>query len=225
MPDLLDRLRGQLIVSCQAGPGSPFRDPMFIRAFARAAVLGRAAALRIEGLDDIQAVRRSEQVPIIGLIKRWGRDIYITPEVPDALAVHAAGAELVAFDATLRSRPVPVADLVRAVHAAGGLALADIASVADAAAALEAGADLVGTTLSGYTPDSPHPDGPDLDLIRDLVRAGIHPVAEGRYRTPDEARAALDLGAHAVVVGSAITRPEVVPGWFTRALHREAPRP
>jgi len=218
MNHLLEGLRGQLIVSCQAAAGSPFRDPAFIRAFARAAVMGGAAGLRLESLEDLRAVRAREGVPIIGLVKRPGLEIYITPEVEDALAVRATGADIVAFDATLRKRAVTVAELVGAIWSGGGLALADIATVADAVAALEAGADAVSTTLSGYTPDSPSLEGPDLALVRDLAREGIHPFAEGRYRTPDEARAALDLGAHAVVVGSAITRPEVVTGWFARAV-------
>jgi N-acylglucosamine-6-phosphate 2-epimerase len=213
--------QGSLIVSCQADIGSPFNDPLFIRAFAKAARLGGAAALRLQGVDNIVAVSAEHDVPIIGLIKRQREelgDIYITPEPLDVTNVVNAGADIVAFDATLRKRPVPVSELIDAIHQRGKLALADISTAVEAMAALEAGADYVSTTLSGYTSYSPQLDGPDLDLISDLAERGIHPVAEGRIRTPAEAKEALERGAFAVVVGSAITRPEVVTGWFLQAL-------
>jgi N-acylglucosamine-6-phosphate 2-epimerase len=214
-------VQGSLIVSCQAEGGSPFNDPLFIRAFAKAAKLGGAAGLRLQGVDNIEAVRAEQDLPIIGLIKRHNEDlgdIYITPEFLDVTNVINAGADIVAFDATLRKRPVPVADLIHAIHQRGKLAMADISTAVEAVTALEAGADYVSTTLSGYTSYSPQQEGPDLELISDLAERGIRPVAEGRIRTPQEARQALERGALAVVVGSAITRPEVVTGWFLRAL-------
>lgn len=226
--------QGSLIVSCQADPSSPFHAPEFIVAFARAALLGGAQGLRLESIAHLRAVRPSVDAPIIGLIKRRSPSyaVYITPEPADVRACAEAGADVVAFDATLRERPASVAALVAAAHEAGALALADVSTVAEAEAALEAGADLVSTTLSGYTPYSPQLPGPDLDLISDLAARGIHPLAEGRIRTPAEARAALQRGAYAVVVGSAITRPEVVTGWFRDALEQPtggqtvgAPRP
>jgi N-acylglucosamine-6-phosphate 2-epimerase len=213
--------RGSLIVSCQADPRSPFNDPLFIRAFAKAAQLGGAAALRLQGVENIEAVRAEQDLPIIGLIKRHHQDlgdIYITPELLDVTNVINAGADIVAFDATLRKRPVPVADLIHAIHQRGKLAMADISTAVEAVTALESGADYVSTTLSGYTSYSPPLEGPDLDLISDLAKRDIHPIAEGRIRTPEEARQALERGAFAVVVGSAITRPEVVTRWFLQAL-------
>jgi N-acylglucosamine-6-phosphate 2-epimerase len=213
--------QGSLIVSCQAEGGSPFNDPLFIRAFAKAAKLGGAMGLRLQGVENIEAVRAEQVLPIIGLIKRHQQDlgdIYITPEPLDVTNVINAGADIVAFDATLRKRPVPVADLIHAVHQRGKLAMADISTAVEALTALESGADYVSTTLSGYTSYSPQQEGPDLDLISDLAERGIHPVAEGRIRTPEEAKQALERGAFAVVVGSAITRPEVVTGWFLQAL-------
>jgi len=212
-------LEGSLIVSCQADAGSPFHAPEFIRAFAEAAEQGGARGLRLEGARKIAAVRPHTKLPIIGLVKRRGAgEVYITPELSDVAAVDEAGADIVAFDATLRERPVPVEELVAEVHARGRLALADISTVEEAEVALEAGADLVSTTLSGYTPYSPRLEGPDLGLISDLAALGIRPLAEGRIRTPAEAREALARGAYAVVVGSAITRPEVITGWFAAAL-------
>ncbi|CAN5818671.1 N-acetylmannosamine-6-phosphate 2-epimerase [soil metagenome] len=216
---------GSLIVSCQADPGSPFATPEFIAAFAEAAVRGGALALRLEGVANIRTVRAQQNVPIIGLTKRrqgeFG-DIYITPHFEDVEAVANAGADLIAFDATTRERPVTVAKLVEAVHTHSKLALADVSTVQEAVWALEAGADCVSTTLSGYTSYSPQQDGPDLKFISDLAALGIRPLAEGRIRNPEEAREALDRGAYAVVVGSAITRPEVVTGWFRDALEPQA---
>jgi N-acylglucosamine-6-phosphate 2-epimerase len=218
-------IEGSLIVSCQADPGSPFADPLFIRAFAKAAKLGGAAGLRLQGVENIEAVRAEQDLPIIGLIKRQregpkneGGDVYITPELLDVTNVINAGADIVAFDATLRKRPVPVNELIAAIHQRGKLAMADISTAVEAVTALESGADYVSTTLSGYTSYSPQQEGPDLELISDLAGRGIRPVAEGRIRTPEEARQALERGAFAVVVGSAITRPEVVTGWFLQAL-------
>jgi N-acylglucosamine-6-phosphate 2-epimerase len=212
---------GSLIVSCQADPGSPFNDPLFIRTFAKAARFGGAAALRLQGIENIEAVRAEQELPIIGLIKRHREelgDIYITPEVLDVTNVINAGADIVAFDATLRRRPVPVSELITEIHQRGKLAMADISTAVEAVTALEAGADYVSTTLSGYTAYSPQLSGPDLDLISDLAERGIKPVAEGRIRTPAEAKEALARGAFAVVVGSAITRPDVITQWFIEAL-------
>ncbi len=211
---------GDLIVSCQADAESPFAAPEFIRALALAALQGGARGLRLEGAANIRAVRPVTSLPIIGLIKRRGafRHVYITPEPSDVAAVAEAGADIVAFDATLRERPVGVAELVREAHARGLVALADIATVADAEHALAAGADMVSTTLSGYTDSSPQGESPDLELITALATRGVHPLAEGRIRTPAEAAEALRRGALAVVVGGAITRPELLTARFAEAL-------
>ena len=213
--------KNSLIVSCQADPGSPFAKPEFICAFAEAAVRGGAVALRLEGVANTEAVRTEQSVPIIGLIKkRHGEfgDIYITPTQQDVHALSEAGADIIAFDATLRERPVSVQNLVETCHSLGRIALADISTVAEAEAALAAGADLISTTLSGYTPYSPQIAGPDFELIKALAAKGLQPLAEGRIRTAQEAKQALLHGAHAVVVGSAITRPQTITSWFSEAL-------
>ncbi len=217
---------GALLVSCQADAGSPFAAPHFIAAFAQAAVAGGAWGLRLEGAANIRTVRMEQSAPIIGLVKRQGEfgEVYITPTPDDVAAVAGAGADIIAFDATLRSRSASVAELVAAIHAAGKAALADIASAEEALRALEAGADWVSTTLSGYTAYSPGIPGPDLALVSELAALGVRPLAEGRIRSPSEARSALEQGAYAVVVGSAITRPEVVTRWFAEALRPAVPR-
>lgn len=214
--------QGSLIVSCQADETSPFGAPEFIRAFAHAALEGGAQGLRLEGTASIRAVRPMTDLPVIGLIKRRSasQPVYITPEPADVWACAEAGADIVAFDATLRARPTSVESLVIAAHACGALALADISSVEEAQEALLAGADLISTTLSGYTPYSPQLPEPDLQLVSDLAARGIYALAEGRIRTPAQAQEALSRGAFAVVVGSAITRPEVVTTWFREALEQ-----
>lgn len=215
----LNELEHQLIVSCQASPDSPFRHTDIICAFARAAVQNGAAALRIESLDDIRAVRAREQVLLIGLVKRRDLEVFITPTEQDVTDVCLAGADIVAFDATQRPRQSTVRRLVEVCHAQGKWAMADISTLEEGQAAWQAGADLVGTTLSGYTPYSRMGNGPDFALIRGLAEAGITTVAEGHITSPSQARQALDCGAFAVVVGSAITRPDVITRWYAQALH------
>lgn len=216
----LDALRHQLVVSVQADDDSPLRDERIIVALARAAEVGGARALRLRGAGDVRAVRSVSALPIIGLTKTWRPDteVYITPTPQEAAQLAAAGSALVAFDATQRARPFGVRELVEAVHAAGALALADVSTLKEAQAAMADGADLVSTTLSGYTAHSPQQDTPDWELMRALRAAGIPFVAEGRLRTPGDAVKALELGAHSVVVGSAITRPDDITKWFVTAM-------
>lgn len=215
----LDRLDRGLIVSCQPVPGGPMDSAEMVVGFALAALAGGATGLRIESAPYVAAVRDATDAPIIGLVKRDLADspVRITPLLADVVGLAAAGADVIAFDATPRPRPTPVADLVQAVRATGRLAMADCADAADARAALAAGADIVASTLSGYT-GGPEPEEPDLALIAELRALTPRVIAEGRIRTPGQAREALRRGAFAVVVGSAITRPEHVTGWFVDAL-------
>ena len=224
---VLARLRGGLVVSCQAGPDSPLRDSAIMLAMARAAERGGAAGLRLEGLGDVAAIRPHTTLPIIGLVKQVtaGTDVYITPTVELARALCRQGCEIVAVDGTLRPRPASVAELCAAIHAEGRLAMADISTAAEAEAAIAAGADVVGTTMAGYTPYSTQGDAPDFALMRELAAAGLPFVAEGRVRVPAEGAACLAAGALCVVVGSAITRPDDITRWFVAALARPVPPP
>lgn len=209
----LERLRGGLVVSVQAPPGSPLARPETMSAIARAAELGGAVGIRAEGPADIRAIRDAVGVPVIGLVKRDvpGSPVRITPSLDDARAVAGAGADVVAVDATLRARPdgMTTHDFVTALAAElEAPLLADVDSVDAGVAARASGADAVATTLAGYTGDGPTPDRPDLALVGQLVEALDCPVlAEGRYSTPEDVRAALAAGAFAVVVGAAITDP------------------
>jgi N-acylglucosamine-6-phosphate 2-epimerase len=225
MTEPVDLIRGNLIVSCQAGHGHPMRDSVAITRMARSAVAGGAAAIRcggVGGVGDVAAVVEAVDVPVIGLTKDGKEGVFITPTVQAALDVVAAGASIVAADATDRQRPdgASFVDTVRAVHGAGRLVMADVSTLAEGVAAAAAGADLVASTLSGYTEQSPAQDGPDIALVAALREAlpDIPIVAEGRIHRPADVAAAMNAGATSVVVGTAITDPVWITGSFAAAL-------
>lgn len=217
---ILECLRGGLVASCQPVRGGPLDQPHHVAALALATLAGGAVALRLEGLPDLTATRPLTTAPIVGLVKRDEprTDVYITPLLSDVHDLADAGADIIAFDATMRERPVLVRDMIDAIHARGKLVMADCSTFDEGLAAWHAGADLVGSTLSGYTPHSPALSGPDLDLVRDLARAGVRVIAEGRLHTPEDAMDALSAGAYAVTVGSALTRVELMTKRFADAL-------
>ncbi|WP_026784929.1 putative N-acetylmannosamine-6-phosphate 2-epimerase [Pleomorphomonas koreensis] len=219
MSDRLQRFASSLVVSCQPVPDGPLDHPEQVVGFALAALASGGRGLRIEGLANLRAVRAATDAPIIGLIKRDLDDspVRITPFLDDVRALAEAGADIIAFDATDRARPAAVADLCAAAHAHGRLAMADISTIEEAKAAVALGVDVIGTTLSGYT-GGPEPDDPDFPLLAAAVRLGRPVIAEGRIRVPEQAAEAIRLGAHGVVVGSAITRPEHITRWFADAI-------
>ena len=198
----------------------PLDSPQHIVALAGSVILGGAAGLRIEGAANIAAVRRVTDRPIIGLMKvqRPGTEVYITPTVADVEAVIDAGADIVAFDATDRPRPGSVEKLCAVIRKAGRLSMADVSTAAEGHGAILAGADVVSTTMSGYTPYSPQIEGPDFDLMAELCALRVPFVSEGRVWTADDARRCFELGATFIVVGSAITRPDMI----TRRLIEQA---
>ena len=219
----IQRIKGGLIVSCQAKEESPLRGPTFMAAMARCAEIGGAAGIRANGPENIRAIREAVGLPIIGIYKINCPDSepYITPTFEAAKEVADAEADIIALDATLRphANGLSAGELIAQVKTLGLPVMADISTFEEGAAAEEAGADIVATTLSGYTPNSRQLDGPDFELISELVQAVHVPIiAEGRIWTPEQARKAIDLGAHAVVVGTAITRPEMITQRFVRVL-------
>lgn len=223
---MIESLRGKLVVSCQSYPGEPLRDARSMALIAQSVVIGGAAAVRAQGLDDIRLIHQSVSVPQIGLWKVGADGVFITPTLEHALAVVDAGAQMVAIDGTRRPRPdgLSLAQTITAIHErTGALVMADAGSLDDGMAAQEAGADVVGTTLSGYTGERAKTDGPDLELVAQLAARLTVPVfAEGRIHTPAQAREALDLGAYSVVVGTAITHPATITSWFAEAVARQA---
>ncbi|MBO9577213.1 MAG: putative N-acetylmannosamine-6-phosphate 2-epimerase [Microbacteriaceae bacterium] len=205
---VLDLIAGGLVVSCQAPRRSPLRNPGVIAQIAQAAELGGAVGLRVNGPDDVAAVAAATSGPIIGLHKvPGGRRDVITPDAELARALLEAGASIVAVEATREVQDDGLV-LLRRIRSLGAPVMADIANLEEGLRAWDAGAELVGTTLSGYTLDTmPAPDGPDIELVAALAAEGVRVVAEGRYRSPAQVRAAFDAGAYAVVVGGAITDP------------------
>ena len=220
---ILRELTGGLVVSCQPVPGGPFDSVESVVAFARAAEGAGARGLRIQGAANVAAVVRACRIPVIGLIKRDFPDspVRITALPEDVDALVAAGAPIVAVDATMRPRPAPVAELLARVREAGRIPMADCATFAEGKAAVAAGADCVASTMSGYT-GGPVPAGPDLSLVRALCALDVPVLAEGRFNTPALAAEAIRAGAYAVVVGTALTRPETVITWFKHAVSAAA---
>lgn len=217
-----------LVVSCQAEEGSPFNAPEFIVAFARAAELGGAVAVRVRDVENVAAVRSHVSIPIIALTKGSYADgsVLITPNESDVARLFDAGADLVALDVTDRVGPDGRHRLEMFCRVRADFRqplMADIATIEEGIKAAEAGADLVGTTLSGYTPSTAkaRKDVPDFELIERLAKAlPGKVVAEGRIWTPEQAALALRLGAASVVVGTAITRPVDIVRRFASTLNR-----
>lgn len=211
----LEIITGRLIASVQASAGTPVRDTEVIAALAASALLGGASGLRLNGPEDIRRMRAETTAPIIGLHKVWNgvRNI-ITPDVALAVGLAEAGADVIAVDATTEQLGGSFALLGEIAEATGRPVMADVSTFDEGVRAWEAGASVVGTTLSGYTPHSSPSEGPDLELVAELVAAGIPTIAEGRYQTPDQVRTAFDVGALAVVVGGAITDPIAITRRF-----------
>ncbi|NDJ21563.1 putative N-acetylmannosamine-6-phosphate 2-epimerase [Nostoc sp. B(2019)] len=199
-----------LIISCQAPVDSPLHEPVIIAAMAKAAVNNGAAGVRIDTPSHISAVRERVKVPIIGLWKQViaESDVYITPQFHHAAAVAKAGADIIAIDATCRKRPggEKIADIIARIHQElSKPVMADVDTIEAAKAAADAGADIVGTTLYGYTLESNYRP-PGWELLTQIVQQlDIPAICEGGISSPEMARKALDLGAYAVVVGTAIT--------------------
>ncbi|MBK7820882.1 MAG: N-acetylmannosamine-6-phosphate 2-epimerase [Tessaracoccus sp.] len=222
MTDILTALRGRLIVSCQAYPGEPMLDPRTMAQVAQAAVAGGAAAIRGKGLDDLRAMRAAVDVPIIGLVKEGAEGVYITPTLESCLAVAETGCEIVALDGTRRPRPDgrTLAETIEGLRASypDVVVMADCGSIGDAVAALEAGADVIGTTLAGYSGERPKTAGPDWEFVDEAALLPAPVFVEGRVHSPADAAEAIRRGAWAVVVGTAITHPSTITSWFADAV-------
>jgi N-acylglucosamine-6-phosphate 2-epimerase len=211
-----------LIVSCQALEHEPLHGGDTMAKMARAAVQSGAIGIRTNGVPDIVAIKKEVNVPVIGLIKRDipGSAIFITPTLDEVKAIVSAKAEIVALDVTNREeRLESVKPLIEYAHLRGVLVMADISTFEEGLAAEKLGVDFIGTTLSGYTPYSTRQEGPDLVLIQQLSKSvNIPVVAEGRIWTPEDAAKAKNAGASYVVVGSAITRPQLITSRYVKAV-------
>lgn len=227
MLTIQEQLKGNLVVSCQAAPGDPLEDTETIRRIARAVIGAGARGLRINSAEHIAAIRQDTDVPIIGIQKRYSDGaLRITPDFAAAAALARAGASIIALDCTHRTWTFgePWRQLIERIHDELNLpVMADVATLDEALAAEQAGADFVGTTLNGYTEETRNIHSFNWSLLADMARQIRIPIiAEGHISTPAEARRAISAGAWCVVVGSAITRPGTIAVHFARALQTPA---
>lgn len=224
---MIERLRNQLIVSCQALPGEPLHGSTIMARMAIAAKEGGASGIRANGIEDIQAIQAVVDLPIIGIIKREyvGSDVYITPTMEEVDALVSAGVDLIALDATNRERPdgstiATFFPLLKEKYPNQRF-MADCATLKDAVRAEQLGFDVVAPTLYGYTGETAGKKvyENDFQFLREMVQIVMIPViAEGNVITPEHARRVLEIGAHAVVVGGAITRPQQIAKRFVEGI-------
>ena len=214
---IIKSLKNSLIASCQPLPQGPLDTPSFVLASAKASIIGGAKGLRIEGFKNLKIIKKNLNLPVIGIKKRVSKKypIIITPLLSDVEKLSDLGAEIIAFDSTLRERPYTVKSLISKIHSYKKIAMADCSSIKDAINAIDNGADILSTTLSGYTNEKLPPKNPDFKLLDQLIKKFKVPViAEGRFNTPIFYKKAINLGAHAVVVGTALNRIELITKSF-----------
>lgn len=211
-------LADTIVVSIQPVEGSPLDTTEFVVAMAKAAEMAGAPALRIESAKRVAAVAKAVSIPIIGIVKRDLPDspVRITPFVDDVKALEAAGAAIIAFDATDRVRPETRQVIAQAIVQSCCIGMADCAEFADGFWAHSQGIELIGSTLSGYTGETT-PEEPDFELVNKFAQAGYLTMAEGRFNSPELCRQAIQAGALSVTVGSALTRLEVATSWYLDA--------
>jgi N-acylglucosamine-6-phosphate 2-epimerase len=221
---VLDKLHKKLIVSCQALEDEPLHDSYIMSKMALAAKLGGASGIRANTVKDIQAIKQKVDLPIIGIIKKDYPDsaVYITPTLDEVDELYQEGVDIIAFDATKQERPggQSFQDFFSEVRAKypNQLFMADTSTLEEAIAAEKVGVDIVATTMAGYTPYSK--GTVPLEVLKEVVENVRVPViAEGNIDTPEKAKKALEIGAHAVVVGSAITRPKLITEKFANAVN------
>lgn len=216
---MLEKIKGKLIVSVQALEGEPLYDSYIMSKMALAAKEGGAFGIRSNSKEDIIAIKKEVDLPIIGLVKKTydNSEIFITPTRKEVLALIESGCDMIAIDATLRKRPngESLDDLVAFIHSNKKLAMADISTFEEALNAQKIGFDCISTTLSGYTPYTKKTNHPDFKLIKTCVKKLKIPViAEGKIKTVSQLKRILKYNPYSVVIGSAITRPKLITESF-----------
>lgn len=220
--EVLAKLKNKIVVSVQAMPDEPLYAQECMLAMMKSVIQGGACALRVAGARDTRNAK-SLDVPVIGLTKpeklpkNLQDTVYITPSIKDVKILLKAGADIVAFDGTFRKRKCSVENIIKEIHSNGKLAMADISTFEEGLACAGFGADMISTTLSGYTGYSlTKSNEPDFELLAKLTKKlNIPIVLEGRIWEPKQVQKAFDLGAYCVVIGSAITRPQLITKRFT----------
>ncbi len=223
--EILEKIKGGLIVSCQALPTEPLYDSYIMSKMAWAAYLGGAVGIRANTVVDIKAIKEKVDLPVIAIIKEEYPDseVYITPTMKEVDALVEVGCEIIALDATKRVRPngVTLEEFFKEVRAKypNQLFMADTSCFEEGKKAEELGFDLIGTTMAGYTPYTKGTSLPDFTLMERYVKELNTPViAEGGIWVPEDLKKAIDIGVHAAVVGTAITRPMDITKRFVNAI-------
>lgn len=223
--EILDEIKGQLIISCQALPDEPLHSPYIMGRMAYAAMLAGAKGIRANGIADIKEIKATVDLPIIGIIKAVYGDnpVFITPTMDEIDRLVEEGVEIIALDATRRVRPdgMTLEEVFPKIKAKypNQMFMADCSSYEDAKLASELGFDCLGSTLAGYTEDTKDVALPHFDLIQRMQKDFKQPIiAEGGIKTPEELKIIMDMGVHAAVVGSAITRPLEIAKGFMKAI-------
>ena len=219
---ILNHLKGKVIISSQAMKGEPLYDENCMRAMMQSVINGGAEILRVAGARDVK-IAKELGVIVIGLTKpeklpqNWKSIVYITPTLKEVGELIDSGADIIAFDGTSRPREnCTLEDITDCIHQAGRLAMADISTLEEGRNCALLGVDIISTTLSGYTDESEQPsDGPDFKLLEQLIKNTDVPIIlEGRIWEPKEVKKAFEIGAYAVVIGSAVTRPQLITKRF-----------
>jgi N-acylglucosamine-6-phosphate 2-epimerase len=223
---ILAQLKNGLIVSCQARNGWAMHGSNIMAAFAKAAEEGGAVGIRANGTEDIYAIRQKVKIPIIGILKFWDENlrVFITPNYSNAKSVIEAGASIVAMDGTKRDRPngETLESIIKRIHDEYPdiLVMADISTFEEGIYSSQCGADIISTTLCGYTPQTSGVKEFSFELLEKLVKNIKKPIiAEGKIHTKEDAAKILKSGCHSIVVGTAITRPEIITSWFVSELN------
>ncbi|WP_373212411.1 N-acetylmannosamine-6-phosphate 2-epimerase [Ruminococcus sp. 5_1_39BFAA] len=225
--EFFDRIKGKVIVSCQAVPGEPLyvEEKSIMYLMARAAKQAGTPAIRTSSIRDVIAIKEETGLPVIGLVKvkYEGFESYITPTMKEVDDLVAAGSDVIAFDCTNMKRGdgKTISEYISEVRAKypDAILMADISTYEEGVNAWKLGMDMVGTTMSGYTSYSPKLPGPDYELVKKLAATIDVPViGEGRVHSPEQAVEMLNAGAFAVVVGGAITRPLEIATRFIQAV-------
>lgn len=220
---VIETLKGKVVVSCQAMPREPLHRAEAMAAMMKSVLNGGAGGLRVAGARDVIIAKKISDVPVIGLTKpeiippNWKEIVYITPSLKHVNILIKAGADIIAFDGTSRKHEnCTIEEIIKLIKIQKRFSMADISTVDEGINCEKLGVDMVSTTLAGYTQYSPQKsNGPDFELLEELVKnVKIPVVLEGRIWSPDEVDKAFSLGAHCVVIGSAITRPQLITKRF-----------
>ncbi len=220
---ITEKLRKEVIISVQSMPDEPLYDEVAITAMMKSVIKGGAKGLRLAGARDVANAKKLFDVPVIGLTKpdklpdNWKEIVYITPTLKEVDELIKANADIIATDATQRPRPKEsLEEIFKYIKNHNKLAMADISTLEEGIKAREIGFDIISTTLSGYTQYSPlKNDEPDFELLKNLTKELDCPIIlEGRIWEPFEVDKAFELGAYSVVIGSAVTRPQLITKRF-----------